>query len=223
MATVCNAAVNIGVQIPVQAPPVTFGCKPRSRTAGYFNSVFKVLRDHCTVFHCNTLSFTSLSVPCLLRSKPCCIAQGQATAACITEPELGPSVGPSSRAEPGLQGSLAICFRPSGSQLYKNSCLSLDRTSVRCVTYQGGNPTWLSWNCQPRLWSLRASCQSVKVQGIAQRRPLPLGPTKSINISVLTCSPHCVLSLMVFGTFQGGGRWCAVNDPSLFSWILNDL
>lgn len=41
LTTVCNAAMDLGVQIPVRVPPITFGHIPRNRITGSLsNSMF---------------------------------------------------------------------------------------------------------------------------------------------------------------------------------------
>lgn len=117
LTTVYNAAMNLGVQISVWMLPITFGCVARSRSGAYSKYMFSFLRNLCSVSHCSTLSFRAVANICqgdaYLGKNHAHVAQGQATAACITEAELLPSLSPGSRPGSGLRDALAICLRPS--------------------------------------------------------------------------------------------------------------
>lgn len=108
LATVDNAAVSLGVEIPVGAPPVTSGHEPRSGSAGACcGSAFAFLRSHHTVSHGDALLFTAPSVPCRLGSEP----RGAA-------PELVQGRAPAQgRARPS--GLPRLCLRPGISHWIK--------------------------------------------------------------------------------------------------------
>lgn len=56
-----------------------------------------------------------------------------------------------------------------------------------------------------RVMVVQGQLPKCRGQSVAQLRPLPLGPSERLTISVLTSSPGCLLSFLVSGTFQG--RW----------------
>lgn len=113
------------------------------------------LRNYYTISHCVILSSITMADfghgYSYLGKSYTHIAQGLASTACIMKAQTSAEPGPRVKAWARPSGPACHLLKAHSIQLYKNSCLPLDQVTICHMTYQGENPTELSWNCQPSL------------------------------------------------------------------------